>query len=331
MCVGMAIVSRKHAAGHHRSITDLDRCARHQMPCTKVRSRGNRGSRPSPPATSAPWRPRSRPWDLGLEHVSGALPVSSHGSTILHRTRPHRTHRASPACWRARQFRVTSKTNLNEAATDAATSWRLPRPLRHLFWAGNIVLGRGLAGMVPPIALAYWRWTGAFLVAVGFAWPYLRQDAAVLRRHWRMMLLLSATGIATYNTLSYIGLASTTALNVLLLQSAGPLIIIVWAFALFGERPTPWQSAGVLLSLVGVATIAAHGSLETLLHLTLNPGDVWILIAMVIYGIYAAMFRVRPAAHPMSFLVATMGIGSLMILPFYLWEIAEGGRIEGGL
>ena len=51
---------------------------------------------------------------------------------------------------------------------------------------------------------------------------------------------------------------------------------------------------------------------------------------MVIYGIYAAMFRVRPAAHPMSFLVATMGIGSLMILPFYLWEIAQGGRIEGG-
>ena len=60
--------------------------------------------------------------------------------------------------------------------------------------------------MVPPIALAYWRWTGAFLVAVGFAWPYLKQDAPVLLRHWRMMLLLSATGIATYNTMSYIGL-----------------------------------------------------------------------------------------------------------------------------
>lgn len=203
--------------------------------------------------------------------------------------------------------------------------------LANLFWAGNIVLCRGVAGIVPPIALAYWRWTGAFLVAVGFAWPYLKQDAPILLRHWRMMLLLSATGIATYNTMSYIGLTSTTALNVLLLQSAGPLIIIVWAFALFGERPTLWQSAGVLLSLIGVATIAAHGSLESLLHLTLNRGDVWILVAMVIYGIYAAVFRVRPAAHPLSFLVATMGIGSMMILPFYLWEIAEGGRINGGI
>ena len=201
--------------------------------------------------------------------------------------------------------------------------------LANVFWAFNIVLGRGVVGTVPPIALAYWRWTGAFLVAIGFAWPYLRDDLPLLRRHWRMMLLLSATGIATYNTMSYIGLTSTTALNVLLLQSAGPLIIIVWAFVLFGELPTLWQSAGVLLSLVGVAAIAAHGSLTALLHLRVNPGDVWILAAMLIYGVYAAAFRRRPAVHPMSFLVATMGIGSLMILPFYLWEFAEGARIDG--
>ncbi|HTI83147.1 MAG TPA: DMT family transporter [Acetobacteraceae bacterium] len=203
--------------------------------------------------------------------------------------------------------------------------------LANLFWAANIVLGRGVVGMVPPIALAFWRWFGAFLVAVPFAWPYLKRDLPTLLGHWPLMLILSATGIASYNTMSYIGLTSTTALNVLLLQSAGPLIIIVWAFLLFRERPSPLQVLAVMLSLCGVAVIAAHGSLEALLHLSLNAGDVWILAAMVIYGIYAAMFRVRPAAHPMSFLVATMGIGSMMILPFYLWEYAEGGRVQGSV
>ncbi len=203
--------------------------------------------------------------------------------------------------------------------------------LANLFWAANIVLGRGVVGMVPPIALAFWRWFGAFLVAIPFAWPYLKRDLPTLLRHWPLMLILSATGIATYNTMSYIGLTSTTALNVLLLQSAGPLIIIVWAFLLFREWPSLMQVLAVLLSLCGVAVIAAHGSLEALLHLSLNAGDVWILAAMVIYGIYAAMFRVRPAAHPMSFLVATMGIGSMMILPFYLWEYAEGGRVQGSV
>jgi drug/metabolite transporter (DMT)-like permease len=200
----------------------------------------------------------------------------------------------------------------------------------NLFWAGNIVLARGLAGHVPPIALAYWRWTGAFVVAIGFAWPRLRADLPIMLRHWKVMLVLSATGIASYNTMSYIGLNSTTALNVLLLQSVTPLIIIVWAFLLFRERPTPRQGCGVLISLAGVAAIAARGSVEALMHLRLNPGDVWVLIALAIYAFYCVTLRKRPAVHPLSFLVAAMGIGSLMMLPFMLWEFAAGARIGGG-
>lgn len=201
----------------------------------------------------------------------------------------------------------------------------------NLFWAGNIVLGRGLAGQVPPVALAYWRWTGAFCVAIGFAWPLLRADLPVLLRHWKVMLLLSATGIASYNTMSYIGLNSTTALNVLLLQSAAPLVIIVWAYLLFRDVPSLRQVAGVLLSLCGVAAIAAHGSLATLSRLQLNPGDLWVLGAIVISGVYYAALRRRPAVHPLSFLVAAMGVGSLMILPFMLWEAASGATVRGGL
>ena len=201
----------------------------------------------------------------------------------------------------------------------------------NLFWAGNIVLARGMAGQVPPVTLAYWRWTGAFIIAVGFAWPRLKADLPVMMRHWKMMLVLSATGIACYNTMSYIGLTSTTALNVLLLQSASPLIIIVWAYALFRETPTPRQTLGVLVSLAGVAAIAGHGSWQVLAHLRLNHGDIWVLAALVISGFYFASLRRRPAVHPLSFLVAAMGLGSLMMLPFMLWEFAAGARIVGGL
>jgi drug/metabolite transporter (DMT)-like permease len=201
----------------------------------------------------------------------------------------------------------------------------------NIFWAGNIVLARGLVGDVPPIALAYWRWTGAFCIAVGFAWPRLKTDLPVMIQHWKAMLVLAATGIASYNTMSYIGLTSTTALNVLLLQSATPLIIIVWAYALFHETPTPRQTLGVLVSLSGVAAIAGHGSLEVLAHLQLNRGDIWVLAALAIYGFYCVTLRKRPKVHSLSFLVAAMGLGSLMMLPFMLWEFASGARIHGGL
>ena len=202
--------------------------------------------------------------------------------------------------------------------------------LANLLWAGNIVLARGVAELVPPVALAYWRWTGAFVLSLPFAWRHLRRDAPVLARHWRMMLLLSATGIATYNTMSYIALDQTTALNVLLLQSVQPVLIIVWAMLLFAEWPGPRQGAGVLVSLAGVAVIAGRGSAAVLFGLRLNPGDVWILGGLAIYGIYCVMLRRRPPVHPISFLSAAMGIGSVMMLPFYLAELASGAHIHAG-
>jgi drug/metabolite transporter (DMT)-like permease len=200
-----------------------------------------------------------------------------------------------------------------------------------LFWAGNIVLGRAVAGQVPPITLAYWRWTGAFIVAIGFAWPFLQRDWPVLRRHWGILVLLAATGIASFNTMTYIGLQYTTALNALILASAGPLIILLWAFVLFGERPSLRQMLGMTLSLLGVAIVVSQGSLTTLTHLSVGAGDAWILAGIVIYALYPPLLRRRPDVHPLSLLVAVMGIGSLMMLPFYLWEIADGATIRGGL
>jgi drug/metabolite transporter (DMT)-like permease len=209
------------------------------------------------------------------------------------------------------------------------SAWTL-LALANLFWAGNLVIGRAVAGRVPPITLAYWRWTGAFVLAFGFAWPQLRRDWPELRRRWRAMVLLAATGIASYNTMCYIGLQDTTALNALLLQSTMPVVILLWAFALFGERPSLWQASGVVVSFLGVAAIAGRGSLDTLLHLSINVGDLWILVAVAIYASFPPLLRTRPDVHPLSFLVAAMGIGSLLMLPFYVWEATTGPGITGG-
>jgi drug/metabolite transporter (DMT)-like permease len=203
--------------------------------------------------------------------------------------------------------------------------------LTNLFWAGNIVIGRAVVGRVPPVTLAYWRWTGAFLVAFGVAWPHLRRDWPTLLRHWPMMFVLAATGIATYNTMTYVGLQYTAALNALLLQSAMPLIVLIWDFGLFGARPSQWQILGVALSLLGVLAIISQLSLAVLSHVSLNIGDIWILGAVVVYALYMPLLRRRPAVHPLSLLVTMMGIGSCMILPFCLAEIARGATIQGGL
>lgn len=199
--------------------------------------------------------------------------------------------------------------------------------LANLFWAGNIIVGRAVLGPVPPIALSFWRWTGAFAVAFWFAWPYLKRDAPVLLAHWRTILLLAATGMGFFNMVAYVGLAGTTALNVLLLQSSVPLVVTVLAFAFFNERPSVWQLGAVALSLTGVAFVAAHGSLAALLAFHFFRADVWIMASVVIYGGYIVFLRQRPAIHPMSFMLAAVGLSAIMVAPFYLWELSRGLRV----
>ena len=201
--------------------------------------------------------------------------------------------------------------------------WRSPYlllSLAALFWAGNFVVGRAVHAAVPPVALAFWRWISGLAIVLCFVGPNLRRDLPVLLRNWHVLLPLSAFGVAAFNTLVYIGLRSTTAINALLLQSAVPLVIVLCSFALFGERPGPLLLLGVAVSFAGVLVIAGHGSPAALLGLALNRGDLWVLSGVVTYALYSVLLRTGPAVHPLSFLVAIFALGVVMLLPFYLWE-----------
>lgn len=199
-----------------------------------------------------------------------------------------------------------------------------------LFWAGNSVVGRAIRDAVPPVALAFWRWTLALLIVIGFAWPHLRRDLPHLKRHWRITALLSLLGIAAFNTLLYTGLHYTTALNSLLMQSAQPPLILFLAYLMFRERTGPLQLVGVLLSLTGVAVIVTQGDLTALLALRLNLGDGLILVAVLLYSLYSVLLRHRPDVHPLSFVAVTFALGALFILPFYVAELLAGARIKPG-
>ena len=196
--------------------------------------------------------------------------------------------------------------------------------LTSLFWAGNTVLGRFIAGHVPPVTLAFIRWGGAFLILLPFALPHLASDWPTIRKHAVLMTVLTLTGFSAYNTMAYYGLQYTTAINGLLLQSIGPLFVALWSFVLFGDRLTLRQAGGISVSLTGVLVIISHGSLAVLIGIGFNRGDVWFLIALLIYAYYTAALRKRPQMHPLSFLAVGMGWGAVLLIPALVIEIGSG-------
>ncbi|MGQ0618361.1 MAG: DMT family transporter [Panacagrimonas sp.] len=201
--------------------------------------------------------------------------------------------------------------------------WAAPALLQvvaMLCWSGNFVLGRAMHEHIPPIGLSFWRWSIAFALVLGFAWPHLRRDLPVLWKNRGLIALLAFLGVATFQALVYYGLNTTTVVNAVLMQSTMPVLIILGSWLVFRE-PVRWlQMMAVAISLAGVAVIITRGSLRALLELSLTPGDGLVMVAVFCYAFYSVLLRRRPTVHPLSFLAATFAIGSLMLVPVYLHE-----------
>ncbi|MDR3464691.1 MAG: DMT family transporter [Xanthobacteraceae bacterium] len=193
--------------------------------------------------------------------------------------------------------------------------------LTSLFWAGNGVLGRFAAGQIPPVTLALLRWGVAFLLLLPFAWRPLAADWPILRARLGFMVLLSLIGISIFNTLQYTALQYTTALNVLLLQSAGPLFMAMWSLLLLRVRLTWAQAGGMIVSLIGVLVILLRGDLAALGTISLNRGDLIFLGAMFVFGVYPVLTLKRPAMHELSFLAFTFGCGAALLVPLAAAEL----------
>lgn len=197
-----------------------------------------------------------------------------------------------------------------------------------LCWAGNQVLGRAVAGHIPPITYSFLRWSLATVIVLPFAVAHVRRDWPAIRSHWRYLTFVGAIGGGLFNTLQYIALNYTTALNSVVLNSTGPIFIAMATFLIYQERLTLRQAGGTAVSTAGVLGIISKGDFNALHALAFNGGDLLLLTGMATNGIYTALLRDRPAIHWLSFLFVLFLVSALVVLPFWTWEIASGARME---
>ena len=209
-------------------------------------------------------------------------------------------------------------------------SWLSQRPyllicLTYLMWSLNIVLGRHAAGHVPPVTLTTWRWLLATLILLPFAWPYITRDWPIIRGHLPILTILGVAGTTGYALFSYWGLQYTQAINGLLIQCSMPIVVGAVSYMLVGERLTAIQIVGIVISFIGVLAILVRGDLEVLRSISFNAGDIWFIGATLVFAVYSALMKKKPAMHWLSFLGIMGMFGVAAILPFYAWEAAHTG------
>jgi drug/metabolite transporter (DMT)-like permease len=193
-----------------------------------------------------------------------------------------------------------------------------------LFWSGNHIVGRAIHGVVPPIGISAVRWALPSIALFFLARAQIKRDWPAIRAHWKTMLWLGVTGGALFTTLQYVGLQYTSALNVSVLNSLVPVLIVAAGTIIFRDRITPMQLAGIATSSIGVLVIIARGDFAQLKTLQFNWGDLIILFNMAVFSIYAACLRLSPKIHWLSFMFVFGAISALTTAPFWAWEAANG-------
>ena len=183
-------------------------------------------------------------------------------------------------------------------------------------WSGNFIIASGLVGALPPITLAALRWTTATVAFLPFAFKYIRRDWDALLRHRWQLTFAAISGVTLFNTLVYISARTTDTANMALFASTTPIFVVILARIFLGESISSLRACGLLIAISGMVTIATRGSLEILLNMTFRVGDIWMLLAGLLWAVYSILVKKKPAAiSPYSFLGVIFLIGVIPLIP----------------
>jgi len=197
--------------------------------------------------------------------------------------------------------------------------------LAAFIWSGNFIIARKLYPQIPPIALAFYRWVLASIIIFPFAIKQFRSEWPLVRRSWHYLFWVSLTGVALFNTFVYIGAHYTSAINLALIgTTSSPVMSIIMA-RIFLKEPIGWMKlAGLIFCIIGVLFLLSAGDFQNLLGHKYSTGDLWVLVAAFCFAIYNTLVKKKPVSiSPTNFLFVAFSFGTIMLLPFYIWEISR--------
>ena len=191
-----------------------------------------------------------------------------------------------------------------------------------IVWSGNFVVARGVINQIPPVSLAFYRWLTASLIILPLGFRRLREDMPVISQNKKYLFWVAFSGITLYNTFLYVAGHYSPAINLALIATTtSPVMAIILAAIFLKEPIHPLRLAGLLICIAGILLLLSRGSLDRLLGFHFTVGDWWLIAGAFCFAVYNTLVKVKPAGiSPLSFLVVIFCLGTVMLLPFYLWE-----------
>ena len=200
--------------------------------------------------------------------------------------------------------------------------------LATFIWSGNFIVARWVIKDIPPVTLAFYRWLTATIIILPFAWKYFVAERQIIKQRFLFFLLAAFTGVSMFNTFVYIAGHYSSAINMAILGTcSSPIMSVILAKIFLKERIPLLRIVGILVCISGILVLLSKGNIQNLVSFRFTKGDWWILAAALTFAIYNTSVRKKPSAmHPVNFLFTIFLLGTIILLPFYLYELnTQGG------
>jgi drug/metabolite transporter (DMT)-like permease len=211
---------------------------------------------------------------------------------------------------------------LNDGAKPGPSHWRLYSliGLMTLLWAVNFVVAKYVVRQVPALMIAGLR-TGiaGLLILPIYFWERRTNGAAIWTRSDVPMLIFLGMFGVTLNQIFFVtGIGRTSVAHAAIMIGMTPILVLVIASAIGQESISVTKLIGMLLALIGVATLQfspSKGSGTTI------AGDVLIFFAALTFSLFTVMGK-RVANNFGSITINTFAYagGGAMLLPVVLWQ-----------
>lgn len=205
--------------------------------------------------------------------------------------------------------------------------------LATIIWSGNFIIARGVIKDIPPVTLSFYRWLTATVILLPFAWKYFIKELHLVKNNRWYFLLAAVTGVSMFNTFVYIAAHFSEAINMAILGTcSSPIMSVIFARIFLKEKITGLRIVGMLVCVAGILLLLSKGSFETLMNFRFSKGDWWILAAALSFAIYNTMVKKKPKEmHSINFLFVVFLSGTIILIPFYIWEFKQQGGIAVNL
>ena len=199
-----------------------------------------------------------------------------------------------------------------------------------LFWAGNFTIGKFASiENIPPYSLSFLRWLLVWLILFPFTYKEILKLKSEISKNLTLFFILGFSSVGVFSAFTYNALVHTQVINASLFNTAIPVSIILVCFLLKIEKTNIFQISGLIVSVLGILAIITRLDLDILLTLNFNKGDIYMLIAIISWGIYSAFLKKKTINISLLSLVQVVcTFGLIFLLPAFLFELFQGKTIE---